>query len=266
MNDRTDRQRRTALITGATSGIGRALAERFAQANFDLALIARNETRLAKTKRELEATYGINAGVFPHDLSDPASPDTLVHHLSIENIHVDVLVNNAGYGAYGPFVGTSLESQLGMIQLHVHALTHLTHLLLSGMIERGHGRILNVASTAAFQPGPGMAVYFATKAYVLSFSEALHAEVRDRGVTVTTLCPGPTSTEFFERASMERSGLTSKSLVMGVDPVVDAGFRGLMRGKRVVVPGWKNKVGAFLARRAPQRLVLALSGRLVGRD
>lgn len=259
-------RRPTALITGATSGIGRALAERFARERFDLALVARNETRLGNAQRELAAAYGVDVSTFPHDLSDPTAPGTLVHHLSIENIEVDVLVNNAGYGAYGTFVETSLESQLSMIQLHVHALTHLTHLLLPGMIQRGQGRILNVASTAAFQPGPGMAVYFATKAYVLSFSEALHAEVREHGVTVTALCPGPTSTEFFERAAMQRSGLTRQALVMDVEPVVEAGYRGLMNGKRVVVPGWKNKLSAFLARRAPQRLVLALSERLVGRD
>ena len=263
----TDRPTRpTALITGATSGIGRALAERFAQDGHGLILVARNETRLATARRDLETAYDVPVSECPLDLTDPDAPQTLLHHLTIENVDVDALVNNAGFATYGPFAERDIEPQLGMIQLHVHALTQLTHRLLPRMIERGRGRILNVASTAAFQPGPGMAVYFATKAYVLSFSEALHKEVRTQGITVTVLCPGPTSTEFFARASMERSGLTSKLLVMEVGPVADAGYRGLMNGKRVVVPGWKNKLSAFLARRAPQRLVLALSERLVGRD
>lgn len=263
----TDRPTRpTALITGATSGIGRALAERFAQDGHELILVARNETRLASARRDLETTYRIPVSDCPLDLTEPDAPETLRHHLTIENIDVDVLVNNAGFATYGPFAEMDIEPQLGMIRLHVHALTQLTHLLLPGMIERGQGGILNVASTAAFQPGPGMAVYFATKAYVLSFSEALHKELREHGITVTALCPGPTSTEFFERASMQRSGLTSQLLVMKIDPVADAGYRGLMNGKRVVVPGWKNKLSAFIARRAPQRLVLALSERLVGGD
>lgn len=265
MSESANSHRETALITGATSGIGRVLAERFAQDQFNLILVARNETRLSNAERELERAYGVDVSAFPHDLSDPTAPGTLVHQLAIDNLNVDVLVNNAGFGTFGPFAETSLGSQLGMIQVHVHALTHLTHLLLPQMIERGHGRVLNVASTAAFQPGPGMAVYFATKAYVLSFSEALHGELREQGVTVTTLCPGPTSTEFFKRAKMERSGLTNRALVMDVNAVVEAGYRGLMNGQRVVVPGWKNKLSAFLARRAPQRLVLALSQRLVGR-
>ena len=266
MVDNNRSRRPVALITGATSGIGRALAERFAQDGHELILVARNETRLATARRDLEMAYDVPVSDCPLDLTQPDAPETLLHHLAIENADVDALVNNAGFATYGPFAETDLTSQLGMIQLHVQALTHLTHLLLPGMIERGRGRILNVASTAAFQPGPSMSVYFATKAYVLSFSEALHAEVRRHGITVTALCPGPTSTEFFKRAAMERSGLTSKRLVMEVNPVVEAGYHGLMNGKRVVVPGWKNKLGAFLARRAPQRLVLALSERLVGRD
>ncbi len=254
------------MITGATGGLGRKLAERFAREGFALALVGRNETRLAHLRRELETTHDVPVSDCPQDLTEPEAADTLLHHLTIENVAVDVLVNNAGFGTYGPFVETRLDDQLAMIHLHVHALTTLTHRVLPSMIARGHGRILNVASTAAFQPGPNMAAYFATKAYVLSFSEALHVELRDQGITVTALCPGPTSTPFFQRASMERSGLTHKLLVMDVDPVVEAGYRGLMAGKRVVVPGWKNKVGAFLARRAPQRLVLALSHRLVGRS
>jgi len=265
MSDSGQTQRPTALITGATSGIGRGLAERFAQDGYELAVVARNETRLTNLRRDLESTYGVPVSDCPQDLAEPSAVETLLHHLTIKNVDVDVLVNNAGFGTYGPFVETGLTAQLEMIQVHVQALTELTHRLLPSMIDRGQGRILNVASTAAFQPGPSMAVYFATKAYVLSLSEALHAELRPHGVSVTALCPGPTSTPFLERASMERSGLTHRQLVMDVDPVVDAGYRGLMNGKRVVVPGWKNKLGAFLARRAPQRLVLAIAHRLVGR-
>ena len=179
----------TALITGASSGIGLDLARLFAKDGHDVVLVARSEGKLREIAAELERDFGMTAHVIVADLAKPDAPQTLVAQLPVD---VDVLVNNAGFGVLGPFVETDLAKELEMIQVNVVALTHLTKLLLPPMVARRRGRVLNVASTAAFQPGPLMAVYYATKAYVLSFSEAIADELRDSGVTVTALCPGPT--------------------------------------------------------------------------
>ena len=182
----------TVLITGASSGIGRELAQQFARDGADLVLIARSEDRLRELAGQLAAQYGVTAQVLPADLSRPGGPDQIVQTLAQQQTDVDVLVNNAGFGAHGPVAGIGVQRQLEMIEVNVAALTRLTALLLPGMLERHRGGILNVASTAAFQPGPNSAVYYATKAYVLSFTEALAEEVRGSGVRVSCLAPGGT--------------------------------------------------------------------------
>lgn len=187
---------KTALITGASVGIGRELAKLFAQGGYSLVLVARNATRLSDVATELEKQFGTKAKPFPLDLTSTAAPQFLFDQLQRENIAIDILVNNAGYGKLGAFATIPYEETAGQIALNITALTHLTKLFLAPMLERNAGRILNVASTAGFQPGPLMAVYYATKAYVISFSEALANELRGTGVTVTCLCPGLTNTEF----------------------------------------------------------------------
>src|SRR5947209_5684123 len=198
-----DNTNRTALITGASSGIGRELANLFARDHYDLVLVARNSSRLAQAADELQRQFGITAKSFPLDLTAGSAPQFLFEQLAREGVTIDVLVNNAGYGRLGAFAEVSAEDSLGQIQLNITALTQLTKLFLGPMLERKSGKILNVASTAGFQPGPLMAVYYATKGYVISFSEALANELHGSGVTVTCLCPGATDTEFQVRARSE---------------------------------------------------------------
>jgi uncharacterized protein len=248
-------QRQTALITGASGGIGEALAQRFARDGFDLVLVARTEAKLQALAGELARSYGITAHVLAYDLSDPAAPRRLVEQLAARTIAVDILVNNAGFATYGPFAELDLDGGLRMLQVNIVTLTHLTRLLLPGMLARKRGRILNVASTAAFMPGPLMAVYYASKAFVLSFSEALHNELQGSGVTVTALCPGPTSTGFQARAQMEQSKLVRRRQIMGVDEVADAGYVALLKGQPVVIPGLMNRIQTLLPRLLPRRLV-----------
>jgi len=248
-------ERGTALITGASSGIGRDLAMVFAEHGYDLILVARNEARLNEVGANLERRHGIRATVLAMDLSDPEAPARIASRLSVEGRRPGVLVNNAGFGVHGPFARTDAGQELRMIQVNVTALVHLTKLVLPGMIERRAGRILNVASTAAFQPGPFMAVYYATKAFVLSFSEALASELLGSGVTVTALCPGPTRTAFQASARMGPTRLDASGLVMESEPVARAGFEGAMKGKTVVIPGLKNRLLAETVRFLPRRTV-----------
>lgn len=189
------------------------------------------------------------------DLSDPIAPQKIVDELTTRNLTVDVLVNNAGFGLLGAFSQTEWHKEAAMVQVNIAALTHLTKVLLPSMLKRKHGRILNVASTAAFQPGPFMAVYYATKAYVLSFSEALHEELRGTGVTVTTLCPGPTRTGFQNRAQIQDIRLFSAS-IMNAPTVARIAYQAMNRGQRLVIPGWRNALGAWLTRLAPRALTL----------
>jgi short-subunit dehydrogenase len=251
----TTRRRRTALITGASSGIGEELAGLFAGDGFDLVLVARTEHKLHELGRSLAGAHGIHHTVVAADLSDPTSPAPLVAQLEADGIHIDALVNNAGFATYGRFVDSDLEGELRMLQVNVVALTHLTWLLLPEMVARRSGRILNVASTAAFMPGPLMAVYYASKAYVLSFSEALADELRGSGVSVTALCPGPTRTGFQARARMEDSKLVRGRQLMDAATVARAGYAGLIAGDTVVIPGMMNRVQAFLPRLLPRAVV-----------
>lgn len=255
---RNHSQRQTALVTGGSGGIGLELAKVLARHQFDLVLVARNRDTLEAAAGQLEGTFGITAHVFASDLKRAESPQTIFDFLTNEGIAVDALVNNAGFGLGGEFVETELQRELDMIQVNIAALTHLTKLFVPGMVKRQSGRVLNVASTAAFQPGPLMAVYYATKAYVLSFSEALAEELRNTGVTVTALCPGPTGTAFGEVAQVASSRLFKAFGVADAAGVAEYGFEAMIHGKRLAIPGFRNKIVAQANRFAPR----ALSARL----
>lgn len=253
--------RQTVLITGASSGIGLDLAKVFAAHKFDVILTARSQGKLDELARQLERLHEIRAHVIVADLAQTDGPHQIFSELTRRGLPVDNLVNNAGFGAYGEFSHLPVEAELGMIQVNITALTHLTKLALPQMLERRRGRIMNVASTAGFQPGPLMAVYYATKAYVLSFTEAIANELKGSGVTVTCLCPGATATNFAVRADMEKSRLF-KLGAMSSSAVARAGFRGMMKGKTLIVPGVKNKVMAQSLRLSPRKLVTAVARRL----
>ena len=252
----------TALVTGASSGIGLELATLLARGRHDLVLVARGQGRLDGVARGLTEEFGVAATVLPADLADPSAPLEVFLALAERKIAVDVLVNNAGFGVYGFFSDTSLEKELAMLQVNVAAPTQFAKLFLTGMLERRRGRILNLASTAAFQPGPRMAVYYATKAYVLSFSEALANETAGTGVTVTALCPGPTVTDFQKQAGLGVSRLLKSPLAMDARSVARAGYDGMMRGKRVVVPGVSNRTFVQALRVTPRRLAAAISRKI----
>jgi short-subunit dehydrogenase len=255
------RQGETVLITGASSGIGWELARLFASDGAELVLVARSEGRLRELAGQLAAEYGVQAQVLPADLSQPAGPGEIMQALAQQDIEVDVLVNNAGFGAHGPVAGIGVARQLEMIQVNVAALTRLTALLLPPMLERRRGAILNVASTAAFAPGPDQAVYCATKAYVLSFTEALAEEVRGSGVRVSCLAPGATDTGFAAQAGMGSTRLFRWG-VMDAGRVARAGHDGLRRGRTLVIPGLLNQALAFSVRLSPRILVTKVSGYL----
>jgi short-subunit dehydrogenase len=250
----------TALITGASSGIGLDLTRLFAADGHDLILVARNEAKLRQTAAELEREHGVSVTVLAADLAKPETPDRLVAALSDQGRSVDVLVNNAGYGAAGHFAHeTDLRSELEMIQVNITALTHLTKLFLPAMVDRKRGRIMNVASTASFQPGPLMAVYYATKAYVLSFSEAIAEELAGTGVTVTALCPGPTATGFAAAAEATNRRLFKWKTPMASMDVARIGYAGMLRGQRIVIPGMANKLLAQSVRFSPRRLTTKIT-------
>lgn len=250
----------TALITGATSGIGLALAKVFAQNKYNLILVARKQEDLNKTKADLETEYHIQVATIAKDLGDKNAPQEIFDFCQAQNLRVDILVNNAGFGTYGKFAETDLNKQLSLLDLNMRALTQLTGLFLPRMISNKSGKILNTASTAAFQPGPLMAVYYASKAYVLSFTEALHNELKDSGIFVTALCPGATKTNFQNlEKGFNDTRLLKSGNVMSADAVAQIGFDALMQNKAFVIPGFTNKLIAFLTRLGPRGLVTAIS-------
>lgn len=242
---------KTALITGASSGIGEEFAKIFAREKYHLVLVARSEDKLIKLANDLQSKYGVVVQVIAKDLAKPTAPQELF--VELKNTQIDTLVNNAGYATYGEFVDIDLQTELNEMQLNMVTLTHLTKLFLPAMIQKGFGQILNVASTAAFQPGPLMAVYYATKAYVLSFSEAIAKELEGTGVTVSALCPGPTKSGFQERADMQDARLVQSGL-MSAQKVAERGYKGLIKGERVVIPGFQNKLGALAVRFSPRNM------------
>jgi hypothetical protein len=254
----------TALITGASGGIGLELAKLFARDGHDLVLVARSGPPLEELARECESRHAVKALVRPADLSRSDAPQEIFVELQREAVHVDFLVNNAGFGAHGAFADVESKTHLDIVQVNVVALTHLTRLFLPDMLARRSGRILNVASTAAFVPGPYMSVYYASKAFVLSHSVALSRELRRSGVTVTALCPGPTRTGFQARANMADAKLFRVS-VMSSMAVARAGYEGMLRGRRIVIPGISNKLSARAGRMAPLGLVSRVTGWLNGK-
>jgi short-subunit dehydrogenase len=253
--------RKTALITGASFGIGQELAGIFAREGYSLVLVARTADKLRQLASELEKAHGTRSLILASDLAAPGAAAYVYDQTTRADITVDVLVNNAGFGQFGLFAENDLEECMQQIQLNITTLTHLTRLYLPEMLARKSGRILNVASTAAFQPGPLMAVYYATKAYVLHFSEAIANELQGSGVTVTCLCPGPTVTEFHKRANM----LSSRMLQFGAmdaRTVAEDGYRALIAGKPVAISGFRNWLLAQSVRFTPRRLVIAIARKL----
>jgi uncharacterized protein len=253
----------TALITGASFGIGLELARLFAADRSDLVLVARSQDRLEALADELGAAHGTNVRVIARDLAESAAPQSIYDALRSDGTIVDVLVNNAGFGAVGAVAELGLERQLDMLQVNVTALVHLTRLFLPDMLKRNRGGILNVGSIAGFQPGPNMAMYYASKAFVLSFTEALAEELVGTSVHASVLAPGPTATEFGARSGMDRSPVFRLG-AMNAAPVARAGYDGFRRGRKLVIPGIQNKVLAQSARFSPRLVVRKVAKRLNG--
>ena len=253
---------KTALITGASGGIGYEFAKVLARDCGALVLVARSRDRLLEVKKELEGGFPVSVKIIVKDLSLPDAAEEIYRELEHEKIVVDILINNAGLGWRGGFVDSDWKRQADMIMVNMFALTRLTRLLAPGMVSRETGKILNVASTAAFQPGPLMAVYYASKAYVLSFSEALAFELRGTGVTVTALCPGPTASGFQRVAAMEHIALFNMRRSAPAEDVARYGYDAMMKGKTVAIHGLLNRIMAFSVRFSPRRLLPAIVRRL----
>lgn len=252
-----------ALITGASKGIGKDLALIFAKNKIDVVLVARSEDALKSLKNRLEEEYDIRVFLIVKDLCKPNSAAEVYEVIKEMGLDIDYLVNNAGFGDYGAFVDTEWDKYEKMIALNVTALSHLTHLYTCDWKGRKSGRVLNISSTAAFQPGPMMAVYFASKAFVLSLSEGIGEELRKFGITVTVLCPGPTSTNFGEVSKMNASQLVKNVKIANSMEVAELGFRSMMKGKRTVIHGGMNKLAPFGIRFLPRKWVTKLSAKVM---
>jgi len=250
---------KTALITGASSGLGVEFARIHASVGDNLVLVARGKEKMDALKTELEKQYAISVYVISKDLSEPSAAQDIFALLQAQKIHIDYLINNAGFGDFGLFAECNWEKQQQMINLNVMALTCLTRLFLPDMIQQKFGKILNIASTAAFQPGPTMSVYFATKAFVLSFTEAIANELNGTGVTATALCPGATATGFKDAAALNESRLFKGNQIAGSKEVAAFGYKNMMKGKTVVVYGFMNYIMAQSVRFAPRSIVTSIA-------
>lgn len=248
-----------ALVTGASSGLGEEFARQLAARGLHLVLVARRRDMMEKLAAELHLQHGTRCQVIQSDLSDPAEPKRVVDQIAAQGVTIDLLVNNAGFGIVGEVDNVDLSKVLTMLRLNVSAVTELTYLLLPGMLERGSGAILNVSSLSAFQPVAYMGAYAASKAYVLHFSEALHCELKGRGVTVTAVCAGVTRTRFFDIAGAP--GWLQKHASHPVDYVVRRALKALARGKQFTVPGWRNYLLTLLVRIASRARVVKESTR-----
>ena len=253
--------RECALVTGASSGIGLEIARTLAAKGYDLFLCARSNEALEVLASELVAHHGIVARAVPADLARQGAAAAIYDEITATGSHVDVLVNNAGFATFGPFARTDLATEHDELEVNVVSLTELTKLFLAGMLERRKGRILNVASTAAFQPGPLMAVYYASKSYVLHFSEAIANEVRGSGVTVTVVCPGPTASGFQRRANMEDSKLFARRS-MDSATVARIAIDAMLRGRTLVIPGFGNAALAWIVRLMPRTFITGFVRRM----
>jgi uncharacterized protein len=255
--------RPVAVVTGASSGIGLELARVLAREGHDLVLVARREPELRSLAAELSSRFGAESTVIAADLSQPDGADYVYESVMNDGLKVDVLVNNAGFATHGRFTETSATTEQQMLAVNIVALTNLTKLFLPAMAKRGRGRILNVASTAAFQPGPFMAIYYASKAYVLSFTEALAEELRGTGVAATALCPGVVPTGFQDVAGLDDSSpMLHSPAVKSPEYVAQAAYAAMAKGKPVVIPGGLNKLGVQSLRVAPRRVVATVIKRL----
>lgn len=256
-------QRPLALVTGASSGIGKAFASDLARRGHDVVLVARRAAEMQALAADITQAHGVTCHVMAQDLTAPGGITALMAELSAKQLQPDVLVNNAGLGTSGPHHKNTWADEQRMLDLNITALTALTHAIVPSMVQRKQGKILNVASTAAFQAGPGMAVYFASKAYVLSYSEALHEELKRHGISVTALCPGPTQSEFFDVAFKAKRPAALD--VVGLAPAADVaryGLDALMRGQAVAVHGLVNRLGVWSVRFTPRSVVRKIMTRL----
>lgn len=246
----------TALITGASGGIGYELAKIVASKNVNLVLVARNKEKLDQIRKELKEKYQVKVWIFAHDLSNPDTLPELVDEIDSLSLEINILINNAGLGDYGNYMETSPGKEIEMINLNVLALSYLTKIFFRRMVHAGNGKILNLSSVAGFMPGPYMSVYYATKAYVQSFTESLAAEARGTGVTLTALCPGPTESNFFANASVTNTK-TVKMLMAypTAEAVAKYGFRAMMRGQTIAIHGIRTKFTVFSVRFLPRKLV-----------
>ncbi len=255
------RTEKTALVTGASAGLGTELSRLFAADGHDVVLVARRRDKLEALAAEIEKTHGVRATVFAEDLNDAAGPSRIARDLADRGIAIEFLVNNAGFGTTGAFAELDLARELAMIQVNVTALVHLTRLLLPPMVARKSGRILNIGSTAGFQPGPFMAGYYASKAFVNSFTEALSYELKATGVTATVSCPGATATEFSHVAGNEKSRLFQMA-TMSAPEVAAYSYRAMMRGAAIAIPGLRNRIGLQSLRLAPRSAVRRMAAAL----
>ena len=249
---------KTALITGASAGIGLEFAIIFAKEKYDLIITARNGTKLNELATEIKNKHNVNVKVVVKDLSKQNAGEEIFDELKNENIVTDVLINNAGFGVFDNYWDVKLQDEKNMLQVNIMALTELTNLFAKDMANRGGGKILNVASTAAFQPGPTMAGYYASKAFVLSYSQSVDFELRKKGVQVSTLCPGPTITEFQIRANMEDVNLLKKGFTMSAEEVAQIGYNGLMKGKPVIIAGAMNKIIVMGSKISPSKVSMKI--------
>ena len=250
---------KTVLITGASAGIGYELSKIFAQNGYNLVLVSRNKQRLEVIAKEMENQHDIQAKVIPKDLSKSSAPQELYDDIVSDGIDIDVLVNNAGFGINGKFTDFNADKHLELIQVNITSLTLLCNLFGTDMVKRRSGSILNVASTAAFQAGPLMSTYYASKAYVLLLSEALNKELSQDGVNVSVLCPGPTHTEFADRAEMSSAKIANVPWIMKAAEVAEIGFSGLMKGQKIIIPGLMNKLIAFSVRLTPRSVLVLIT-------
>lgn len=253
----------TVLITGGSGGIGFELAKLYARDHYKIILVARDLSALEKNAKALREEFAVEVLCYAIDLTKATSAEELFAWLTSHSIHLDVLINNAGFGLYGAFSTTDLASETDMIALNITSLTQLTKLALTGMHKNKRGHIINVASTAAFEPGPFMSVYFATKAYVLSFSEALAEELSGSGIAVTTLCPGPTATNFEKAAAAESTSLF-KGKLMTAKEVAHIAYAGIKKKQRIIITGFSNKLMVLATRFAPRTLLTKVMRRMMG--
>jgi uncharacterized protein len=253
---------KTALITGSSNGIGYELAKVHAEKGDNLVLVARRKDKLDELKKELEQKYKVSVHTIGRDLAVAGAAKEIYDEVIRKNIIVNYLVNNAGIGDYGLFASSDWNKQEKMINLNITCLVHLTRLFLPDMINQGSGKIMNLASTASFQPGPTMSVYFATKAFVLSFSEAINEEVREKGVTVTALCPGATHSGFQSVTSGRDSSYFEKNDFPGSREVAEYGYKAMMKGKAVAIHGIKNTVFATAVRLIPRSVIVKLARKI----